>query len=833
MKANLLACAGGAMALGMLPTAAVAQDDQATMLPEVEASAASAPATYKFGAPIDHGSVEIRKDTIDALAPGSGDVTEVLRLMPTVQFGNNQRGGRALDVQDLRPADISISGGRYFENSFLIDGVDIAGQVDVTRNNPAHYGDPAGASSQSIFLDTNLIGSVTLRDSNVSAEHGRFMGGVLDVKTRDPKSIFGLNLSANCSVDEFGSFVLNDELKERLIAKYGDAIPQAPRYSKYRLGASVDVPVSDRLAMLFAYNRSAALVTSNRVPEYGGGAYGTKSLSENYMGRFRFDATDDVKLTGQLVYSPYRAESAGNNGRNNLVTSRGGGWAGNLELTGGTNIRWSVTGSYSHTDTGRRTPADLFSYPSSTPSGNFCGGNLCVDGGFGDIDQFQQNFGLKGKLEADVGLGVLRGGFDYRNTHAQRERLEAHKQVFSPYSGPREVVCADPNDPYCVAGEFAWQRILTRDVFLASVKMDEAALWAEYELSLGALTLRPGLRYDRDSLLKNNNFAPRLSASYDLPWQGWALTAGANRYYGRSILAYALANQESLPLTMVRTPRIVGDQAIFDPIFPNRTVGSITRYETGVIDSPYVNELTAGLQGRIFGGQMQLRGIWRDSKKQFSKSTSERVAEDNELGGTTSVTQYQLTNHGRSSYRGVSVEWVRNFGRHNIALNANYSKTKSIALDYLEIAETGEDEVVAYNGVITPLVDIIGQNQQGDFASPWLLNASWTARWTDRFETSLLGRYRGGYSRIEDTETNVTIDGGSYDRYELINYSAGVEVDFNTRFTLGNSPMGKAVAEVRIANVLNRVPNKNYAISDLSEPYQMGRTLWIGLSYAY
>ena len=362
MSLRAFVLAGSAIGTVGLASAAAAQQtaggQDETRLPEVHAQGEGAVRPYALQAPIDSGTVVIDRDAIDANAPGSGDVTQLLKILPTIQFSTGEGVATPEDIQDLRPADISISGGRYYDNQFTIDGIDVSAAVDVTQTNDNHYGEPVGASSQGIFLDANLIESVTVRDSNVSAEFGRFTGGAMDVRTRDPRHKFGLNFSVNYISDALTSYVLDDAMRTRL----GSNTPAEPEYSKLRIGGSVDIPIGDRLALLFAYNHSEALVRYHRAAAYGGDSFGQTSTNDSYMGRLLFDVSDSVKLTGQVSYNPYRMESEGGAGRNNQITSHGGGWLGTLGVEGGTALHWSLQGSYSRTDSGRRAPANFYSY---------------------------------------------------------------------------------------------------------------------------------------------------------------------------------------------------------------------------------------------------------------------------------------------------------------------------------------------------------------------------------------------------------------------------------------------------------------------------------------
>ncbi|THF64733.1 hypothetical protein E6C76_11835 [Pseudothauera nasutitermitis] len=144
----------------------------------------------------------IGRDTLDALGRGNGDITSVLRVLPNVQFDNNQlHGGRQ---GEIAPADVSIHGSKYYNNLYLMDGMSFNNDINPanrasdgtsgTNNNTS----PPSAS-QGFAIDTSLLCNITVRDSNVPAEFGRFSGGVIAADTCAPTRTFGGQVSVERS----------------------------------------------------------------------------------------------------------------------------------------------------------------------------------------------------------------------------------------------------------------------------------------------------------------------------------------------------------------------------------------------------------------------------------------------------------------------------------------------------------------------------------------------------------------------------------------------------------------------------------------------------------
>ncbi|HDR1596907.1 TPA: TonB-dependent receptor, partial [Pasteurella multocida] len=68
------------------------------------------------------------------------------------------------------------------------------------------------------------------------------------------------------------------------------------------------------------------------------------------------------------------------------------------------------------------------------------------------------------------------------------------------------------------------------------------ALYIEDLISWKKLELRPGVRFERDDYLKNNNVAPRFVARFK-PLEDTRISLGLNRYYGRSFASIKLTNE--------------------------------------------------------------------------------------------------------------------------------------------------------------------------------------------------------------------------------------------------------------------------------------------------
>lgn len=826
---NRLSCSIFSLAVGLLAVG-TAHAQQAETLPETVAEGEKAEPSYALQPGNDTGTTVIREREIKARAPGSGDVNQLLKALPTVQFDRAEGRASREDLQDIRPADISISGGRIYDNLITIDGIDANSRLDITQDNPQHFAEPAGNSAQNLWLDSNLVGEIVVRDSNVSAEYGRFTGGALDIRTRDPRRRFGGSASLSYTADELVDFRISDASRAAL---NGAALPDRPNFRKWRFGASVDVPVSDDVALLIAANRSRADVTYFRAAAYGGTPFGQSSVSDNLMLRGVADLSPTMKLTAQFTYSPYESESSADNGIDNLVTSKGGGLAGQLQLEDSGITRWTLKARFSHNDSGRTASPNNYSIPSTTTNGAVCSGTNCTIGGFGDVDQWQDNFGLNFTVARDIGPGELRGGLDYQRIEAMRSRPDTN-YAYSRATTGTNIVCASGESLLCATGQYALGQYSEYRAYRAEVGLDSIAGWAEYSVKAGPVDLRGGVRYDYESYLGNHNFAPRLSATVDLG-RGWSLTGGANRYYGRSMLAYALREQYPDNFIYRRSGVSSGGRLTFsDRGWTLYSTTHSTSYADADLKTPYSDELTGAVTGRVLGGTVRLKGVFRWAKDEFSRSMATRVTGTLETGAATTYTLYTPNNDGRSRYRGGSLEWTRAFGKHGIAANVNYSKSYTNNTDYFLTSDNVEDADVlfVYKGELVSALSIFEQNQRLEFASPFIANLTWTGRWLDdRLTTNVNARFRNGFDRIEDSGVNQIVNGVSYDVVALRNYRASLDMNLNAQLDVIRSKLGTLTLDARISNLLNRVPMQDYALA--ANPYQTGRSAWFGLSYKF
>lgn len=151
-----------------------------------------------------NGKAVLKHQQLERMPNSSGSITEALKGVPNVQFDDASRS--SLSGGSIVPPKISISGGKYYENNFSIDGISNNNRIDPTGIDAVTSNAYFGGEAENSFLDTDLLDSVTVYSSNVPAKYGNFVGGMVDAKTRKPSGEFGGKVSYMHTRDNWATF---------------------------------------------------------------------------------------------------------------------------------------------------------------------------------------------------------------------------------------------------------------------------------------------------------------------------------------------------------------------------------------------------------------------------------------------------------------------------------------------------------------------------------------------------------------------------------------------------------------------------------------------------
>ncbi|MGX9461979.1 TonB-dependent receptor plug domain-containing protein [Shewanella sp. A14] len=831
-----------AVTAALLPDIAIAADpvdlgsiaviDQAAQKTENGADAA-----YESYDPVDTGLSVINRQSIQHSNSGGIDTTELLKVMPFVQMDVERNEVKAENEQNIRPSDFSISGGNYYENNIMIDGVGANSIMDVTGNTASNFNEVSGRTSQSIYIDPNLLESIEVLDSNISAEHGGFIGGVVNYKLRKPKRVFGFDFSAGYQNDSMINYIHDDESEEDT----EDNAP--PSFEKYNSSITFDLPITEKLAIMTSYSRSKSTVDYLLSEKYGGDSFTNSDVSENFIVKGIYDFNEDIVVEGGVTYSPYTSGYRNSNGINNQIETNSGGFSSFLQAYGETGQwNWDSKLSYSDNDTSRKAPSANYSWDSDSDYSNWCSSSNCTEGGFGNIDSNQRDFALSFNADTQLAGGVFRVGTELRTTTAEQIRPNdnyaySSGEVLSE-NGWDSLNCIE-NDPACIEDDII---LLTHQYYKgydASATVNTQSVWLEYQRQFGDVDLRGGLRYDHDDFLDNHTLAPRLTAAWQFMENG-SFTVGANRYYDGGNVSYAIREQYPDSYTFKRMVDGSGNVITADDTddygwYLSKHSKS-TSYSTSDLDTPYADELTAAFTFNTpLDGNLRLKGIFRKAQNKFVKNGKEKVEYNKETGGTSSHTVYSLTNDGETEYKGVSLEWSGRYENHFFNANATWSETVDVGgvSDFDSSFDPVEDDFdfVYYDGRIISMSEVYDISGRQNYAAPIKLSASWGANWlSDRLTTYVSVHYRGEYQALSDTNDNIDIDNEAYDIYAEVTRKAYTEVDLNVSYKVLDSANHNATIEAKVNNLFEALPHTD---TSSSNPYQKGRSFWVYLKYNY
>jgi len=762
---------------------------------------------YESFDPVDTGLSVLSADAIGASHQGGMDTSELLNVLPFVQLDVERNEGSAESEQHMRPSDISISGGQFYENNIMIDGVSVNSLMNVTQDEDTeHYDEVNGQTSQTFYVDPMLLEAVAVQDSNVSAQYGNFSGGAVDYQIREPGDEFHARISVGMQKDEM-IYYIGEDL----------SYDPYPDFMKYKTSISFDLPLTEKLKVLLAYSRSESQSYYTLDEDYGGYEYTNGDISETFTLKSTYDFHDSLSSTFMLSTSPYESEYTSDDDFDSVRISQSSGLISYLSLNGYTDdYDWTGKLSYNESDASRDWDGDRYKWDTDSDYGStLCDGSYCYEGGFGDIEQIQQDYTLALSATTEIGDGILSVGSESIYSRAYKSRLESNtfynKYVLDEDDG---IVCA-PHDDACMS-DIAFTSAIIYDAYAAEVSIFSQTLWTEYQHDFDSVTLRGGLRYEYENYLDNHNIAPRLSGTWEFT-PDYFVTAGLNRYYGRNMLAHAM--KSATPATTTNTRDLNSDGTLSG--WEYSTSGTDYDYSQSNLNTPYSDELSLVFTvPTMLDGNFRIKGIMRQHRDGFS-TLSEYDADQGYL--------YTLGNNGATDYQGIAFEWSGRVENHAFTANIAWSETRKVGGTTSYMSETDIDDLrnndIYYDGQVMSEYDMYLLEDPENFGTPLRASISWSATWwQEKLQTLATVRYRGEYNKIDETNTTVEVDGQDYEVYEKDAVNAYTEVNLNARMEIFRTEQAKGNVDVRMTNIFNTDPYSE------SSSYRRGRAFWVDLS---
>ncbi|MBE8591999.1 TonB-dependent receptor [Pseudomonas sp. MAFF 301449] len=791
------------------------------------------------------GATVIDQKAIQAFPGANGDITTLLQMHPSVQFSGAQQNSNA--PGEIDPADISINGAKFYQNNFMIDGISINNDLDPGAHG---YGetrqfDASPSRSHGIALDADLLQEVKVYDSNVPAEYGGFNGGVVDAITRRPSQDLHGKLSYSMSRSAWTSY----HTTEKDQANFDNASNEQyqPEFEKTTVRGMLEGHLTDDFGAIVSFSQKRSVIPLNKYADGYNSPNGdnredqTRQL-DNYMFKAYWNVNERLSLDGSFIKAPQENTYFRENYKNSGFTNINGGWQGAFKAVWeGDSARWSHTLALTDLNSSRESESNdaIAWYYSSTKNWGLptTATSRSGEGAYGNLTQTQR--GINYKLKADwqgfrwagaehavvTGMELTRNQATWeRETEATSVNITRRDNI---------ATCLN-DDPLCSIGLLrngnTRQWANARNVYGAG-KLDltenKYAFFIHDNLQIGKLGLRPGLRLEGDDYMQKQNLAPRFSGDYDFFGdRSTVLVFGANRYYGRNLFKYRLAEgRQGFNTRYTRTTQ--------GGAWTATQVENLNKFSD--LKVPYDDEWTLGLDQVWLDTDFRLKYVHRDGKDKIGRASS-RVLGLGPAAGFDSI-YYTYTNDASSESDNVTLsitprhefQWLGS--RTSVQAAFDWSRTKDAYGTYESgiTADQYANEDVLYDGKRMAYSEL----PASDFNRPWtarLTTITEIPQWNLTLSNFL--RYRGAYEQIIDSSEIVTVNGEDLAVYEAAKVKAAPTWDMRVSWEIPTGKEQALFAAVDITNVTDHV-NEIVGSGSSTVTYEVGRQYWLEVGYRF
>lgn len=726
--------------------------------------------------PLTESSHNIDRTVINNFPLGNGSLNDILSFLPDIQYSElsnlSSQGGEIL------PPAISISGGKSFENNFLIDGLSNNSLLDPDADTPISFTEVPG-HAQEIFLDASLVENITVYDSNVPASYGDFKGGVVHATTIDPRHQLSGNLSYRTTRDSWTRFHIASSEQDEF--NNSEDHNNQPKFEKHQTGFDIHIPYSSRLRLLGSYRLLLSTIPLHNLGE----THNQHRRRETFLVKLAYEPAEQSKLNLSWTYSPYQGKYFKKDFRNSDFTIFGGAYVINADYhTTLSFAKLHIQAGYTESENSREGPTNMVQTQNPDKTWD-------REGFIGDIENLQRRFQWKsdlaihptvtGPIAHEINLGAE---FQYIAGTSRRDETSYLYTYYSSGTANRKVY----------------------DKYQTDAILRQYNLYAEDILHYRRFELRPGLRISYDDFMENLNLAPRLAAAVDIFGNGnTVFIGGINRYYANTLLTYKL--REGIPL------------GYFEDLSDNHWVVRKPANKAINFDqlkSPFADEYVLGLEQKLLGGKATFQFIQRNGKDEFATTFSSKQPDG--------MYYYSLNNNGRSRHQSYRLSWERQWRRHYLSINGTYQESTSSNESYTDLFDDEDlDEEIWYNGQAIPK----SQLPRTNFNRPWLVNLLYVGHLPHNFTFSSLIKYRSGYQTLEKSrQSHPDLGIPIYEKTKLGGAATiNCKIDWHTRLWTNQ----KMLLSVEILNLLD----KKSAVGEQENGYEMGRQFWLGAQYFF
>ncbi|ETD22841.1 TonB-dependent receptor [Helicobacter macacae] len=263
---------------------------------------------------------EISRSMLESSPSGNGDIGSILRILPNVQYDNGQN--RSTAQGEIDPANISISGGLFYQNNFQLDGFNVNNDLtsNLTSDNGVNGTGAKNPRSQAFSIDTSLLESIIVQDSNISASYGGFSGGVVEANVRKPrKEMSGIkgwhaNISyqftqGNARGISLTHYHIDPSIESNFLNSTSEYYH--PYFTKHLVRASLEGYATKDLGIIASFSTTQSFIPTfvanpltNTSGQNAGDKKDQKRQSYNYYIKAYYNPTQNLTIEANLGYMP-------------------------------------------------------------------------------------------------------------------------------------------------------------------------------------------------------------------------------------------------------------------------------------------------------------------------------------------------------------------------------------------------------------------------------------------------------------------------------------------------------------------------------------------------
>lgn len=792
------------------------------------------------GEPIEShsGTSELNEQILETTPSGNGNMNEVLRILPEVTYTDPARTSK--QAGEIKPGEVSILGARPYQNNFIVDGSPNNSIINPASKEYDSYGGLPG-HAQEQFLDLNLIESITVYSSNVSAKYGQFSGGVVEAKTKRAKFVSEGHISGRHTSDNWTQFHLDKQSEYNFNNATSTSIGQ-PKFDKWQYGAFINQPINDNSAFYVNFQHQ-----ESKIPVYHlGQSENEYRKLDNWMAKYSHYFEDDSTLDVTASYSPYEENRLSQHVKDSEYTLKGGGRKLNVEFEKGfgdgiLTSTLSVNDSES-TRTATKQNFYIWAKTDSKPWGkyNTISPLYSREGGKGQLteEQSRRYWQLDYLSESFALLGsrsVFNSGFELNHVSASKRRnADANQYLVSlnnddkPESGLPRLNCQGADA--CIEGE---QYASHKNVYQngsRSAEILNTGAFLENTFDYQRWLLRLGARYDYNDYMQNQDLAYRTFTKIDLIGnQQLFLTGGLNRYYESTFLTQKLNQsgydyqQYSRGLTQGRDQFGLKQFTPTDWRLNTGRNASLNSYSE--LDTPFTDEQSIGIEASLFAGTLVVENIQRHQQKQFVSDTTGYQADG--------FKRTLHTNDGWAKHNSWKATWEKQFQRHFFSISYFHSEGRSnFKSSYLDEADVDNSALIAFNG------KIIDANTEADVVTPDDIKLVYSYQLNNQWQVGLFGQWTQGYEAFEPNgltslyrDTNASGSEANVSQiaqYDNIRYEEFATLDASIAYRQ-KIAQGYVQVNLDVSNVFNGAQK----IIGKTTDYALGRQIWLGLQVGW